>query len=68
MRLRWENEDIEAGAFELPDGKKPVLGIRKGNRCVIYGHFIDRERADEFIDRLGELLSARDENEGDRVE
>ena len=68
MRLRWDNEDIEIGAFEFPDRKKPILGIQKGNQCVVYGHFIDKERADEFINRLGELLHVRDENEGDRAE
>lgn len=52
------------GAFMFPDRKKPCLGIQKGNTCYVFGHFIDKERADEFMDELAKLVGAKKE-EGD---
>ena len=46
------------GAFMFPDRKKPCLGIQKGNTCYVYGHFIDKERANEFMDELAKLIRA----------
>ena len=49
------------GAFMFPDRKKPCLGIEKGNTCIVYGHFIDKERANEFMDELAKLVGAIEE-------
>ena len=48
--------DTAIGAFMFPDRKKPCLCIEKGNECVVYGHFISVEKADEFMNRLAEFL------------
>ena len=45
------------GAYRFPDRKKPCLCIEEGNRIVVYGHFNTFEGADEFMNRLGKLIS-----------
>ena len=47
------------GAYHFSDRKKPCLCIEEGNSIVVYGHFNTFEGADEFMNRLGKLVSAR---------
>lgn len=49
------------GAFMFPDRKKPCLCIETGNVCVVYGTFQNKERANEFMDKLGTLVHAEKE-------
>lgn len=49
------------GAFMLPDRKMPCLCVEKGNTCYVFGHFIDKERANEFMDELAKLAGAIEE-------
>lgn len=48
--------DTSIGAFVFSDRKKPCLCVEKGNRCVVYAHFISAESADEFMNELAEFL------------
>ena len=49
---------ISIGAYMFPDRKKPCLCIQEGNKIVVYGHFNTVEGADEFINKLGEMVGA----------
>ena len=49
---------ISIGAFMFPDRKKPCLCVEKGNTCFVYGHFIDKERANDFMDELAKFVGA----------
>lgn len=46
------------GAYMFSDRKKPCLCIAQENSCVVYGTFQSVERANEFMDALGQLVGA----------
>lgn len=52
---------VEIGAFEFPDRRKPMLGIKIGNEVIIYGSFRSKESADDFMDALAEFVGAEPE-------
>ena len=54
---------VNIGAYTFPDRKKPCLCVEKGNACVVYGSFIDIDRAKEFMDELAALVGARNDKE-----
>lgn len=58
---------IKAGAYRLPGRKRPSLCVEENGVIRVYGSFINDEAANEFMDRLGELVGAyiepRKENE-----
>lgn len=54
------NSDVRIGAFQFPDRKNPSLCVEKGNQCVVYGHFIDSDRANEFMDELVLFLGIKE--------
>lgn len=54
---------VKIGAYILPDRKKPCLCVEKGNTCTIYGHFIDCDRANDFMSELAALVGARNDEE-----
>ena len=54
------DSDVSIGAFRFPDRKKPCLCVQKGNQCVVYGSFIDSDRADEFMDELALFLGIKE--------
>ena len=54
------DSDVKIGAFQFPDRKKPCLCVRKGNQCVVYGSFIDSNRANEFMDELALFLGIKE--------
>lgn len=56
--------NVKIGAYRFPDRKKPCLCVEKGNICTVYGHFIDLDRANEFMDELAALTGAVDDKEG----
>ena len=43
---------VKIGAYRFPDRKKPCLCVEKGNTCMVYGSFIDTDRANEFMNEL----------------
>lgn len=49
--------DTSIGYCKVPDRKKPVLGISKGNGFVPYGQFIDEEAAAYFMNELAKFLN-----------
>lgn len=52
------------GAYKFSDRKKPCLCIEKGNSVVVYGHFIDDKRANDFMNEFAKLVGAT-KGEGD---
>lgn len=55
---------VKIGAYKFSDRKKPCLCIAEGNGIVVYGHFNTFEGAEEFMEKLGELVGAKmDEKE-----
>ena len=40
----------------FPDRKRPYLCIEESNECVVYGHFNSSVGADEFMNKLAELI------------
>lgn len=59
-KVLTNNSDVSIGAFRFPDRKKPCLCVQKGNQCVVYGSFIDSDRADEFMDELALFLGIKE--------
>lgn len=53
------NGKISIGAYMFPDRKKPCLCIEEGNQVTVYGHFNTVDGADEFIDKLGQMVGAK---------
>ena len=51
--------ETSVGAYMFPDRKKPCLCVSRGNTIVVYGHFVDADRADDFMDELGKLVHAK---------
>jgi hypothetical protein len=37
--------------------------VEKGNVCTVYGHFIDTDRANEFMNELAALVGAINDKE-----
>ena len=54
---------VKIGAYSFPDRKKPCLCVEKGNACVVYGSFIDIDRANEFMNELATLVGAMSDKE-----
>ena len=50
--------NTEIGAFEFPDRRKPMLGIRIGTDVICYGSFRSKESADDFMEALAEFVGA----------
>lgn len=62
--LKKENSEIsEIGAFEFPDRRKPILGIKIGTEVFCFGYFNSKEAADDFMIALGEFVGAEPEKE-----
>lgn len=57
--------DTRIGYHLLPERKKPVFGITKGNVFTGYGQFRDEESAEEFMNELAMFFNVgvrNDEN------
>ena len=59
-KVLTNDSDVRIGAFQFPDRKNPCLCVEKGNRCIVYGHFIDSDRANEFMDELALFLGIKE--------
>ena len=44
--------DTMIGYQMIPERKKPVFGIMKGNQFVVYGQFHDKQSAEQFMENL----------------
>lgn len=56
---------MKIGAYRFADRKKVALCIEEGNKVTVYGYFNTCEGADEFMEKLGELIgAAKDGNDG----
>ena len=53
------NGKMKIGAYRFSDRKLPSLCVEEGNRIVVYGHFNSLEGANEFMDKVAELLGAQ---------
>lgn len=62
-RVLTVDGSVKIGAYSFPDRKRPCLCVEKGNTCVVYGSFIDIDRAKEFMDELAALVGARNDKE-----
>lgn len=62
-RVLTVDGSVKIGAYSFPDRKRPCLCVEKGNTCVVYGSFIDIDRANEFMDELATLVGARNDKE-----
>lgn len=50
---KWiKSGDTMIGYQMIPERKKPVFGIMKGNEFVVYGQFHDEESAEEFMENI----------------
>ena len=60
---------VKIGAYKFSDRKKPCLCIAEGSEIVVYGHFNTFEGAEEFMEKLGELVGAKmDGGDNDAVD
>lgn len=59
-KVLTNNSDTRIGAFQFSDRKKPCLCVEKGNQYIVYGHFIDSDKADEFMDELTLFLGIKE--------
>lgn len=55
-KVLTNNSDVR----QFPDRKNPCLCVEKGNQCIVYGHFIDSDRANEFMDELALFLGIKE--------
>ena len=62
-RVLTVDGSVKIGAYRVPDRKKPCLCVEKGNTCLVYGSFIDLDRANEFMDELAALVGAINDKE-----
>ena len=53
------------GASMIPGRKKVALIIQEGNNIDVYGYFICKDGANEFMERLGTLCRAKKEVDSD---
>ena len=59
MARKLTDGKVSIGAYMLPDRKKPCLCYVEGSQIIVYGHFNTIEGANEFMDRLGQLVGAK---------
>lgn len=57
---------FKAGAYRMSGRKRPVLCIEQEGEVKEYGVFHSTALADEFMDRLGELVGAYIEPKEDK--
>lgn len=58
------NGKIKIGAYKFSDRKLPSLCVEEGNRIVVYCQFNSLDGANEFMDKLAELLGCPNESGG----
>ena len=58
MAIVLTNGSINAGAYLLPGRKRPSLCVEQNGVIRVYGSFSNIDDANEFMDRLGELVGA----------
>lgn len=58
-RVITTNGKLKAGAYMMPGKKRPALCIEQDGVIKVYGSFSSEEHANEFMDKLGELVGAQ---------
>lgn len=59
-KVLTNDSDVRIGAFQFSDRKKPCLCVEKGNQCIVYGYFIDSDRANKFMHELALFLGIKE--------
>ena len=62
-RVLTVDGSVKIGAYLFADRKKPSLCVEKGNICMVYGSFIDIDRANEFMNELAAFVGAIDDEQ-----
>lgn len=52
------NGETKIGAYRLPKRKKICLCVEQGNKIIVYGTFINKESAEDFMERLADFVGA----------
>ena len=65
MRRVLTNGKIKIGVYKFSDRKRPALCIEEGNAIRVYGYFHNEEEANEFMEKLGNLVGAVIERNGE---
>ena len=52
MGRRIKSGDTMIGYQIIPERKRPVFGIMKGNQFVVYGQFHDKQSAEQFMENM----------------
>ena len=50
------NGKIKLGAYRFPDRKKIALCVEEGNVITVYGYFKSSEGANEFMNKIAEII------------
>ena len=58
------NGKVSVGAYMFPDRKKPCLCYEEGHKITVYGHFNTVDGANEFMDKLGRMVGAKMDGDG----
>lgn len=56
--LSYERNGIEIGVYQIPDRKKPVLGIKKNSENILYAvaSFSSEENAELYEEAMKQFL------------
>lgn len=65
MALVLTNGRISVGAYKLPDRKKIALCVREGSKLTVCGYFAKVEHAEYFMNKLGECVGVKHEDNND---
>ena len=63
MGIWIKSGDTMIGCQMIPERKKPVFGIMKGNEFVVYGQFHDKQSAEEFMESLKIFFNIKEAKE-----
>ena len=61
--ILFEKEQTIVSAEHFRDRKLPALCITQGVHMVVYGYFSSDGQANEFMDRLADLVGAKEQGE-----
>ena len=52
------NGETKIGAYRLPIRKKICLCVEQENKIIVYGTFINKESAENFMEKLADFVGA----------
>lgn len=62
------NGKIKIGVYSFTGRKRPALCVEEGNSITVYGCFNSFEGADEFMDKVAELVGCKKEEDDPTTE